>query len=60
MKELNSIETEQVAGGGLAISAVNDVVSALDPLLHQVLAISVPNALTSVETAATSLFSTLA
>lgn len=52
MKELNSAEAEQVAGGtGLVISAANDVVTAVDPLLHQVLAVTVPGVLSGVETA---------
>lgn len=52
MKELNSVEAEQVAGGaGLVISAANDVVSAVDPLLHQVLAVAVPGILSGAESA---------
>ncbi len=59
MKELNSIEAEQVAGGGLLTSVLDTVVSGVDPLLHQVIGVAVPQAVSSVETATDSLFTTL-
>lgn len=59
MKELNSIEAAQVAGGGLAVSAIDDVVGAVAPLLSQVTAVALPQAANTVETALNSIFTDL-
>lgn len=50
MKELNTMEVEQVAGGGLVSSLLGDVVSTVTPLVNTLVETTVPDAVSSVAT----------
>lgn len=55
MKELNTIEVEQVAGGGLLTSLLSNVVNTVSPIVSPILNVTVPDALNSVATAASTI-----
>jgi len=50
MKELNTMEVEQVAGGGLVSDLLGEVASTVNPLVNELVQTTIPNAVSSVAT----------
>ncbi len=59
MKELNTMEVEQVAGGGLVSDLLGEVASTVSPLVTELVQTTIPDAVSSVTTGINGILSAL-